>query len=300
MVAERADERSGYSPTQTAAYLKCAVYWWLSYKELGHGVIPRIGGRRAADLLVGRAAHAGLAQWYAPSAGTADIDAAVSSAIAVIGPGIQAMRLPGLLAEVVSEEAVAADVRRYLEGYAKKYSMEQEWTVLAVEQRFEKPCACIADLVVRYPGGVLAVVDHKFHSTKAKIGDLVEQFSMNLQASTLLRAATLHYGQPVRRFVLNAISKQARMTPDCYQREPIEYDDRLLEIAADMTQATWDAMHAATEESVQPNWEACHGRYGRCEYVPLCQSGWEPAVRDNLYVIKPPREDVSAPIIQHE
>ncbi len=84
--------------------------------------------------------------------------------------------------------------------------------------------------------------------------------------------------------------------PDAFHRERIYLsDERFDMLREEIWQGCQMLLEAGRRGKYLMNTSHCF-HWGRaCEYFPYCQSGFNPIVRDNLYEVAPPHEELSAP-----
>lgn len=209
---------------------------------------------------------------------------------------------------------MAAEVKKLVSGMVDKYGAEEwhTWSVRAVEHNLiawlnkKIPLTSRIDLIISEksaaephpgPGPVeagISLVDHKTSSTITF--DLLEGFSMDWQFN--IQAAIYQLGDyesvfgPLKSVKVNIASKARKdPTPDSYARitSPMPFgvihefvEEQLEPIAEDV----WKRLHAATRESAAAwpkDYRQCHGRWSRCPYFRVCESGEEVGAVD--YVV---------------
>lgn len=286
-----------YSPTQTSNYSICPLKWVLSYKHKGTGLIAPYNTNRVASMLAGAGVQAGLTTWFSQRGNFPTdelIEASVQQGLQEVErrrdefatEALYAYDLPDLF-------DVQNEVSRSITGYCNEYP-DDPWEILGCEVEFTVPSHCIADMMIRDVDGEIAVFERKLLSKWAKQEKVMAAYRMNYQVYHYCWAASLAYGTPVRRVIMDYIHRTAKPT---FERDVIEINERLLQQHMVSAQDKWLRMKEL-EETVHPgwevysalsNWEACDTRYGRCEFFDLCKSGWDENVEAKFYRIKPPK-----------
>lgn len=70
-------------------------------------------------------------------------------------------------------------------------------------------------------------------------------------------------------------------------------EDRLALVADEVWEITQQYLHANRRGKWLLNTSQCFSYQRACDYLPLCQSGFSPHVRDNLYEVAPPHEELT-------
>ena len=83
--------------------------------------------------------------------------------------------------------------------------------------------------------------------------------------------------------------------PEAFHRERIYLsEDRLAMLAEEVWEITQQYLDARRRGKWLLNTSNCFSFQRPCEYLPYCQSGFNPNVRDNIFVIAPPHEELEA------
>ena len=83
--------------------------------------------------------------------------------------------------------------------------------------------------------------------------------------------------------------------PEAFHREKIYLsEDRLAMVADEVWEVTQQYLAAKRRDSFLMNTSYCFNWSRPCEYLPYCQSGFNPIVRDNLFEKSAPHEELSA------
>jgi hypothetical protein len=82
--------------------------------------------------------------------------------------------------------------------------------------------------------------------------------------------------------------------PDAFHREKIYLsEDRLAMVAEEVWEVTQQYLDARRRDSWLLNTSYCFNWSRPCEYFPYCQSGFNPILRDNLFDVVPPHEELA-------
>jgi RecB family exonuclease len=82
--------------------------------------------------------------------------------------------------------------------------------------------------------------------------------------------------------------------PEAFHRERIYLsEDRLAMLQDEVWEVTQQYLDARRRGKWLLNTSNCFAYERPCEYLPYCQSGFNPNVRDNLFVIAPPHEELA-------
>jgi len=81
--------------------------------------------------------------------------------------------------------------------------------------------------------------------------------------------------------------------PEAFHRERIYLsEDRLAMLQEEVWEVTQQYLDANRRGKWLMNTSYCFSFQRPCEYLPYCQSGFSPVVRDNLYQVAPPHEEL--------
>ena len=81
--------------------------------------------------------------------------------------------------------------------------------------------------------------------------------------------------------------------PDAFHRERIYLsEDRLAMLQEEVWEITQQYLDAKGRGKWLMNTSNCFSYQRPCEYLPYCQSGFNPVVRDNLFEVAPPHEEL--------
>lgn len=84
--------------------------------------------------------------------------------------------------------------------------------------------------------------------------------------------------------------------PEAFHREKIYLtQDRLDMVAEEVWEVTQQYLDARRRDSYLLNTSYCFNWSRPCEYLPYCQSGFNPVLRDNLFDVAPPHEELAPP-----
>lgn len=82
--------------------------------------------------------------------------------------------------------------------------------------------------------------------------------------------------------------------PEAFHRERIYLsEDRMAMLTEEVWQITQQYLDAKRRGKWLLNTSHCFSFQRACEYLPYCQSGFSPNVRDNLYEVAPPHEELT-------
>ena len=83
--------------------------------------------------------------------------------------------------------------------------------------------------------------------------------------------------------------------PEAFHREFIYLsEDRLAMLQDEVWEITQQYLDARRRGKWLLNTSSCFSYQRPCEYLPYCQSGFNPNVVDNLYEITPPHEELNS------
>ncbi|MBE3071301.1 MAG: PD-(D/E)XK nuclease family protein [Planctomycetes bacterium] len=83
--------------------------------------------------------------------------------------------------------------------------------------------------------------------------------------------------------------------PEAFHRERIYLsEDRLAMLQEEVWEVTQQYLDANRRGRWLMNTSNCFSYQRPCEYLPYCQSGFSPLVRDNLFEVAPPHEELAA------
>ena len=82
--------------------------------------------------------------------------------------------------------------------------------------------------------------------------------------------------------------------PESFHREKIYLsEDRIAMVAEEIWEITQQYLGARSRDSWLLNTSYCFNWSRPCEYLPYCQSGFNPILRDNLFDVVPPHEELA-------
>jgi hypothetical protein len=214
---------------------------------------------------LGTLIHAGVEKWH--------LTGKDNEAIAYLGKAVESIRYADKMALL---EAALLHLVAFFD-----FNRRQPLTFLATETEFS------FDLFpqVRYDGridGLVAIKDRNFvHDTKSTALSPDWYFDLYERSPQLIGyviAAERIYNVPIDGFVVDAIFKvtEKRLQPQFDRRifpligeDAAKKEEWLNNIAA----ITETMRHAIDSDAFYPNYFACHGRYGVCEFWNYCKSG---------------------------
>lgn len=242
-------------------------------------VLEYVPAEESLALEFGRAMHEALATRYRV-AGTGELTDSVRQAMELVVPS---SRLPEDQDPRYSRNALLGLIRSYNETYPREPWAE----ILAVERSFQLPFAEVGgttvdyagriDLLVRMQDGSFWVLDHK---TTSFFGDsILNGWSMDgAMIGYAWAALALGLAKKVRGFIINAMRPGEE--PE-FRRYSFEFPPGAVEDWEENTLQLCRLLLQMYDSDEWPMQRACCvGRYGTCEYLPVCSA--TPTLRNGV------------------
>lgn len=282
LIAKPADASSGGASRRgshrLAAAMTCERLWALRYLK---GIVPKA---QKNFQLLGTLIHTHVAYWFAEKLDEKPkwyYEKTLEEAILDDGEGY-----PDLMR--TAEEASAAFQHHYASEPWHPYSVEEEYvtTVGAInpnapDEIKDEQLTCRVDLLAVWNGEIWCV-DHKTQSGQSSTGRLAKwksdgQFGLNWQVFQnlwILRTQEPALPYPVRGFAINRIKRSAPYDFDRHALQPPElaYNDAPIMITAAVQRERDIQEKILAGGKPTPNYAACHGRYGKCDYHDVCSA----------------------------
>lgn len=231
------------------------------------------------SLALGLLIHAGVEKWH--------LSGNDNESIAYLGKAVESIRYADKM------ELLEAAIL-HLVGFFD-FNRRQPLTFLATETEFSH------DLFpgVKYDGridGLVSIDGHNYvHDTKSTSLSPDWYFDIYERSPQLigyLVVAERLYNVPIRGFVVDAIFKVTtqRLQP-AYDRRPFpligeEGEAKKREWLSNTAEIAASFHHAIESDAWYPNYFACHGKYGVCEFWEFCKSGCDVSVLRETHVKK--------------
>ena len=259
-----------------AAAVTCERLWALRYLR---GIVPKT---QKSFQLSGTLIHTHLAYWFADMLDEKPKwyqEKTLEEAIMDDGEGY-----PDLIRQ--AEEAAEAFKQHYAGEPWMPLAVEEEYvtTVGAINPNApddikDEQLTCRVDLIAIWNGEAWCI-DHKTQAGHSSSGRLAKwrgdgQFGLNWQVFQnlwILRTQDPPLPYPVRGFAINRVKRTQPFDFDRHALQPpeIAYNDAPLMITAAIQRERDIQARVLAGGKPTPNFAACHGRYGKCDYYDVC------------------------------
>jgi len=213
--------------------------------------------------------------------------------------------------------------RAMMTGYTARYPTAEDFEVVELEKVFEGQIvdshtgSCSPDFVLagKVDGIVRQAGEHHLieHKTASSIsGGYLERLWTDFQVNLYTLYARETLGIPITGVIYNILVKarlrQGQHEPDASFQQRLETKfsdpamfhrerlyisrDQLDTVRSELWELTRQFTDARDRGVFSMNTDSCW-RYGRtCEYLPLCRSGGNPNLIENMYERRPPHEEL--------